>query len=47
MIDIRAAHAADANALADLRASSLLEQPYLRAPRLGFVDDPTGVMSLA
>jgi GNAT superfamily N-acetyltransferase len=32
MIDIRAATAADANALAGLRAASLIEQRYLRAP---------------
>jgi GNAT superfamily N-acetyltransferase len=32
MIDIRAAQAADANALAGLRAASLIEQDYLRAP---------------
>ena len=32
MIEIRAAQAADANALAGLRASSLIEQRYLRAP---------------
>ena len=32
MIEIRAAHAADANALAELRASSLIEQRHLRAP---------------
>jgi GNAT superfamily N-acetyltransferase len=32
MIDIRAADAADANALAGLRAASLIEQRYLRAP---------------